>query len=55
MPGWGAYVPEQEFKDHIAKHADEPEVCVHINLHTMFLNHCTDQYMRLPARRTGES
>ena len=28
MPGWGAYVPESEFKDHIANHVDEPEVCV---------------------------
>jgi hypothetical protein len=28
MPGWGAYVPDAEFKDHIANHIDEPEVCV---------------------------
>ena len=26
MPGWGAYVPEQEYKTHIANHVDEPEV-----------------------------
>ena len=27
MPGWGAYVPDAEFKEHIANNADEPEVC----------------------------
>jgi len=55
MPGWGAYVPEAEFKDHIANHVDEPEVCLLIYLHMMFLNEYTDQYMRIPARRSCES
>lgn len=27
MPGWGAYVPDADFKEHIANNADEPEVC----------------------------
>jgi hypothetical protein len=26
MPGWGAYVPEAEYKAHIANYMDEPEV-----------------------------
>lgn len=26
MPGWGAYVPEAEYKAHIANYVDEPEV-----------------------------
>lgn len=26
MPGWGAYVPEQEYKSHIANRVDEAEV-----------------------------
>ena len=25
MPRWGAYVPEPEFKEHIAKHIDDPD------------------------------
>ena len=27
MPGWGAYVPEEEYKAHIANYVDQPEVC----------------------------
>ncbi|KDR65285.1 hypothetical protein GALMADRAFT_82040 [Galerina marginata CBS 339.88] len=30
MPGWGAYVPEQDYQDHIANYVDEPEVCAKI-------------------------
>jgi hypothetical protein len=46
MPGWGAYVPEAEFKAHIANHVDdEPEVCVFTYIRMMFLNEHTDQYM----------
>ena len=30
MPGWGAYVPEAEYKAHIASYVDEPEVSVHL-------------------------
>ena len=26
MPGWGAFVPEKEYKTHIANHVDEEEV-----------------------------
>jgi len=26
MPGWGAYVPEAEYKAHIANYVNEPEV-----------------------------
>jgi hypothetical protein len=26
MPGWGAYVPEPEYKAHIANYVDQPEV-----------------------------
>jgi hypothetical protein len=26
MPGWGAYVPEEEYKAHIANYVDQPEV-----------------------------
>lgn len=26
MPGWGAYVPEAEYKAHIANYVDQPEV-----------------------------
>jgi hypothetical protein len=25
MPGWGAYVPEQEYQSHIANYIDQPE------------------------------
>ena len=28
MPGWGAYVPEQEYQSHIADHVEEVEVHV---------------------------
>jgi hypothetical protein len=28
MPGWGAYVPEEEYKAHITNFIDQPEVCV---------------------------
>jgi hypothetical protein len=28
MPGWGAYVPEAEYKSHIANYVDQPEVRV---------------------------
>ena len=45
MPGWGAYVPDAEFKDHIANHVDEPEVGVITYLFMIFLNVHTDQYM----------
>jgi hypothetical protein len=30
MPGWGAYVPEAEYKTHIASYVDEPEVSAHL-------------------------
>ena len=30
MPGWGAYVPEAEYKAHIASYVDEPEVSVNL-------------------------
>jgi hypothetical protein len=26
MPGWGAYVPESEYQDHVENYVDEPEV-----------------------------
>lgn len=26
MPGWGAYVPQVEYQNHIANYVDEPEV-----------------------------
>lgn len=26
MPGWGAYVQDEEYKSHIANYIDEPEV-----------------------------
>jgi hypothetical protein len=26
MPGWGAYVPQDEYQTHIANYVDEPEV-----------------------------
>ena len=46
MQGLGAYVPKTEFKNHIAKHTDdpeEPEVCGFAFLHSMvFLNDFTD-------------
>lgn len=44
MPGWGAYVPEKEFKDHIANHVDRPEVHVLpiFICHTAFLNKHAD-------------
>ena len=46
MPGLGAYVPEMEFKNHIAKHTDDPEepkVCGFVFLCSMvFLNNFTD-------------
>lgn len=46
MPGLGAYVPKTEVKNHIAKHADdpeEPEVCGFVFLLSMvFLNDFTD-------------
>ena len=38
MPGWGAYVPDDDFKDHIANHVDEPEVGVITYLLMIFLN-----------------
>ena len=28
MPGWGAYVPEDEYKAHIANYVDQSEVRV---------------------------
>jgi hypothetical protein len=28
MPGWGAYVPEQEYQSHIANYVNQPEVSV---------------------------
>jgi hypothetical protein len=28
MPGWGAFVPEEEYKAHIANYVDQPEVRV---------------------------
>jgi len=28
MPGWGAYVPEEEYQSHIANNVDQPEVSV---------------------------
>lgn len=28
MPGWGAYVPEQEYQAHIANYVDQPDVSV---------------------------
>jgi len=38
MPGWGAYVPEKEFKDHIANYIDQPEVSIVRYPHQKFLN-----------------
>lgn len=29
MPGWGAYVPQVEYQNHIANYLDEPEVSHH--------------------------
>ena len=26
MPGWGAYVPPSEYRDHIANYVDDPKV-----------------------------
>ena len=28
MPGWGTFVPEEEYKAHIANYVDQPEVRV---------------------------
>ena len=27
MPGWGAYVPEAAYQNHLANYVDQPEVC----------------------------
>jgi hypothetical protein len=29
MPGWGAYVPEEEYQSHIANYVDQPEVSLY--------------------------
>ena len=32
MPGWGAYVPETEYQNHIANYVDEAEVSNYLNI-----------------------
>ena len=32
MPGWGAYVPETEYQNHIANYVDEAEVSSYLNI-----------------------
>jgi hypothetical protein len=51
MPGWGAYVPESEYKSHLAGYVGQPEVSTDTALLT-FLNSLdifTDQYLRVTA------
>ena len=58
MPRWGAYVPEAKCKEHIANHADDPKVCVLVNLHMIFLifaqiiNTCESQHDALVRANT---
>ena len=59
MPGWGAFVPEEEYKAHIANYVDQPEVCVKYTFIIKSLSNSTkkmtDKYMRVPARRHSPS
>ena len=32
MPGWGAYVPETEYQNHITNYVDEAEVSNYLNI-----------------------
>ena len=32
VPGWGAYVPETEYQNHIANYVDEAEVSNYLNI-----------------------
>ena len=50
-----AYVPEAKFKEHIANHADDPKVCVLVNLHMIFaqiINTCESQHDALVRANT---
>jgi len=38
MPGWGAFVPEQDYQTHIANYVDQPEVCALYNFPSHQLN-----------------
>ena len=61
MPGWGAYVPEVGFKDHITKHANDPQVSVVVILHMIFLtfaqiiNTCESEHDALVRANTRSS
>jgi hypothetical protein len=59
MPGWGAYVSETEYQNHIASHVDQSEVSELFSRNPGNLinsiNFLTDQYMRVTTRRLGPS
>jgi len=39
MPGWGAYVPEEEYQAHIVNHIDQPEVSVVCSYQQKLMTH----------------
>ncbi|KIJ89697.1 hypothetical protein K443DRAFT_117632 [Laccaria amethystina LaAM-08-1] len=39
MPGWGAYVPEEEYQAHIANYIDQPEVSIVCRYQQKLLTH----------------
>ena len=47
MPGWGAYVPEDEYQTHLANHVDEPEVSHNKSVGSVneLITFLVDQYM----------
>ena len=59
MPGWGAYVPQDEYQEHIANYVDEPEVsnsAIYLNIQysTDFwqINTCESQHNALICAST---
>ena len=59
MPGWSAYVSENEYQQHIATYVDQTEVSVCFFFFLATLNNSkknlTDKYMRFATRCVGQS
>ena len=54
MPGWGAYVPEQEYQFHIVNYIDQREVSVNMVSKIHKANTGADQYMSPSTTRLSE-
>ena len=58
MPGWSAYVSENEYQQHIATYVDQTEVSEMsflCNVKQFKKKTLTDKYLRLATRCLGQS